>query len=91
MSRNINGEGSIYQRKVGRWIAAAYVPVVGGGIRRQPVYAKTRAEASNKLRELVDRAQKNVPMPPPRLTLAAYLEVAGPRQAARAGDHLAGP
>ena len=31
MSRNTNGEGSIYQRKDGRWVAAAYVPVVGGG------------------------------------------------------------
>ena len=26
MSRNINGEGSIYQRKDGRWVAAACVP-----------------------------------------------------------------
>jgi hypothetical protein len=27
MSRNANGEGSVWQRKDGRWCAAAYLPV----------------------------------------------------------------
>src|SRR6185312_12495029 len=73
MSRNTNGEGSIYQRKDGRSVAAAYVPVVGGGIRRRAVYAKTRAEAGRKLRELVDRAEKNIPVAPAGLTVADHL------------------
>ncbi len=73
MSRNINGEGSVYQRKDGRWVAAAYVPVVGGTLLRRSVYAKTRAEASGKLRELLDRASKNIPAPPANLTVAEYL------------------
>jgi hypothetical protein len=72
--RNINGEGSVYQRKDGRWVAAAYVPVIGGGIRRQAVYAKTRAEASKKLRELLDRAEKHMPVAPASLSVASYLD-----------------
>jgi integrase len=72
--RNINGEGSVYQRKDGRWVAAAYVPVVGGGVRRQALYAKTRAEASKKLRELLDRAEKHMPVAPASLSVASYLD-----------------
>jgi integrase len=72
--RNINGEGSVYQRKDGRWVAAAYVPVVGGGVRRQALYARTRAEASKKLRELLDRAEKHQPVAPTSLTVGAYLD-----------------
>ncbi|WP_211361966.1 N-terminal phage integrase SAM-like domain-containing protein [Pseudonocardia cypriaca] len=68
--RNINGEGSVYQRKDGRWVAAAYVPVVGGSVRRQALYAKTRAEAS----ELLDRAEKHIPVAPTSLTVAGYLD-----------------
>ena len=49
MTRNATGEGSVYQRKDGRWVAAAYVPVVGGKVRRQAVYAKSRAEAGKRL------------------------------------------
>ena len=30
--RNVNGEGSVYQRKDGRWVAAADVPAVGGTV-----------------------------------------------------------
>lgn len=73
MSRNTNGEGSVYQRKDGRWVAAAYVPVVGGGVRRRAVYATSRVEAGKKLRELVDRAEKNVPIAPAGLTVADHL------------------
>ncbi len=28
--RNLNGAGSVYQRKDGRWVAAAYVPSLDG-------------------------------------------------------------
>jgi integrase len=71
--RNLSGEGSVYQRKDGRWVAAAYVPVIGGGVRRRAVYAKTRTEANTKLRELVERAEQNMPVPPANLTVADFL------------------
>jgi integrase len=71
--RNLSGEGSVYQRKDGRWVAAVYLPVVGAGPKRVSVYAKTRAEANPKLRELVDRAEKNIPIATAGLTVESYL------------------
>ncbi len=69
--RNLNNEGSVYQRKDGRWVAAAYLPIVGAGTKRVHVYAKTLAEANTKLRELLDRAEKNIPVAPASLTIKA--------------------
>jgi len=71
--RNANGEGSVWLRKDGRWCAAAYLPVVTGGRRRVVVYGKSRQEARVKLRELLDRAEQNIPAAPANLTVAAYL------------------
>lgn len=72
--QNANGEGSVWLRGDGRWCAAAYVPVVGGGRRRVYGYGKSRQEARRKLRELLDKAEKNVPVAPANLTLAAFLD-----------------
>jgi integrase len=71
--RNLNGEGSVWQRKDGRWCAAAYVPTVAGGVQRVYRYGTTRAEASTRLRELLDRAEKNIPVAPANLTVEAFL------------------
>ncbi len=71
--RNLNGEGSVWQRKDGRWCAAAYVPTTGGGVRRVYRYGQTRAEANNKLRELLDRAEKDIPVAPANLIVASFL------------------
>lgn len=71
--RNANGEGSVWQRKDGRWCAAAYLRSLDGGRRRVVVYGKTRQEAKVKLRELLDKAERNVPATPAQLTVAAYL------------------
>jgi integrase len=71
--RNANGEGSVWQRKNGRWCAAAYLPVVTGGRRRVVAYGKNRQEARTKLRELLDRAERNIPATPANLTVAVYL------------------
>lgn len=73
MTRNANGEGSVWQRKDGRWCAGAYLPVVTGGRRRVVAYGKSRQEARAKLRELLDRAARNVPATPAALTIATYL------------------
>jgi integrase len=70
---NANGEGNVYQRKDGRWVAAAYLRAPTGGRRRVAVYGKTRQEAKAKLRELLDKAERNVPLTPARLTVAQYL------------------
>lgn len=74
MSRNANGEGSVWQRKDGRWCAAAYLPIATtGGRRRVVAYGKNRQEARAKLRELLDRAARNIPATPANLTVATYL------------------
>lgn len=67
------GEGSVFQRKDGRWVAAAYVPSVDGGRRRVAQYGKTKTEAKAKLREMTDRAAKNIPAAPPGLSVEGYL------------------
>ena len=89
MSRNANGEGSIWQRKDGRWCAAAYLPVATGGRRRVVAYGHNRQEASAKLRELLDRAERNIPATPANLTVADYLHrVARPHPPPRPTQHL---
>ena len=73
--RNINGEGSVYQRASdGKWVAAAYVPVTTGGRRRVVKYGATRAEASDKLREVLDRAAKNIPTVTKSPNMAGFLD-----------------
>ena len=44
-----------------------------GGRRRVVAYGKSRQEARVKLRELFDRAERNIPATPANLTVAAYL------------------
>lgn len=61
------GEGSIYQRRDGRWCAA--VSVDG---RRRAFYGPTRAEAYRKLREALRAVEDGLPAPSAE-TLAAYL------------------
>ena len=51
MARPGNGEGTICQRKDGRWCAAAYALTPGGGEKRVYVYGRTREEARDKLTE----------------------------------------
>ena len=72
--RNLNCAGSVYQRKDGRWVAAAYVPSLDGQAHRVSSYAKTRADANKKLRELVQRAERNAPIAPAGMTVSGYLD-----------------
>ncbi|MDQ3579532.1 MAG: site-specific integrase [Actinomycetota bacterium] len=73
MSRNANGEGSVWQRKDGRWCAAAYLSVLTGGRRRIVAYGATRHDAKAKLRDLLDKAARNIPAMPANLTVGDYL------------------
>ena len=50
MARRGNGEGTICQRKDGRWCAAAYALTPGGGEKRVYVYGRTaRKHATSSL------------------------------------------
>ncbi|WP_148573441.1 tyrosine-type recombinase/integrase [Nocardioides caldifontis] len=75
MSRkNANGEGSVYKRADGRWVARFFVTEADGQRVRHSIYAKSRAEAEAALREVQSQVHRGAPVTPARLTLAAYLE-----------------
>lgn len=51
-----NGEGTIYQRKDGRW-TAQYSTMVDGVLKRKTVYGKTQKEVKTKLKNLQTKAE----------------------------------
>src|SRR3954462_9184805 len=67
-SKRGNGEGSVYQRKDERWVAAC---TINGKQRLK--YAKTRAEASRLLTEMVSSVHKGLPVPKGNQTVAQFL------------------
>lgn len=72
--RKTNGEGSVYKRKDGRWEGAAYLGTVGGKVRRQRVYGKTRTEAHTKLMRVIEEARQGI-LPPDRVwKVGEYLD-----------------
>ncbi|MDQ3988830.1 MAG: site-specific integrase [Actinomycetota bacterium] len=72
--RKHNGEGSVWQRSDGRWSGAAYVPLPGGRIERRYVYGKTEDETWDRVRQMLDNADKGIPTTPAGLTVTMYLE-----------------
>ena len=69
--KRANGEGSVYQRSDGLWVAA----ITGANGRRQRLYAHTRAEAGRRLTEVLQRRDQGVGdvAPGGRDTVATYL------------------
>lgn len=68
-----NGDGTVYQRKDGRWEAAGYVLAPGNTRRRVHVYGATRKEALAKLTEKIAASNRGLPVPSAQGSLAAYL------------------
>lgn len=68
--RRGNGEGSVFQRRDGRWCAQVTLP----NGRRKTAVAKTRAEAKRRLAELVTALEQGVALAPNPL-LADFLRV----------------
>ncbi|MFH1560071.1 MAG: site-specific integrase [Chloroflexota bacterium] len=64
-----NAEGSIYRRKDGRY--AASITVDG---KRHTAYAKTRAEANDKLQEFQGKQKQGIPLATSQTPLREYLE-----------------
>ena len=67
--RRSNGEGSIYQRKDGRWVAS--VTIDHG--RRRHFFGKTRKEAAKKLTAALKSLRDGLPLPSDRISVARYL------------------
>lgn len=71
--RRGHNEGSIFQRKDGRWTATITLDAKSGKRQRRSFYGKTRAEVSKKLRAALQKQDENLPIPSERETLGAYL------------------
>ncbi|QMU74870.1 site-specific integrase [Streptacidiphilus sp. PB12-B1b] len=68
-----NGDGTVYQRKDGRWEAAGYVLAAGHTRRRIHVYATTRKEALAQLTEKVATSNRGIAAPSAQGSVAAFL------------------
>ncbi|MFE0086459.1 tyrosine-type recombinase/integrase [Streptomyces sp. NPDC058991] len=68
-----NGEGTIYQRKDGRWEAAGYVLAADSARKRVRVHSTTRKEALAKLTEKIAASNRGIPIPSAQGSVAAYL------------------
>lgn len=67
------GEGSIYQRKDGRWVGEIFLGWEDGKRRRKFVYARTRRAAAEKMAEVQRLVAAGLPVPSDRQTVAAWL------------------
>ncbi|MFD7089244.1 tyrosine-type recombinase/integrase [Streptomyces sp. NPDC059896] len=68
-----NGDGTVYQRKDGRWEAAGYVLALGNTRKRVRVYGTTRKDALAKLTEKIAASNRGLPVAAADSTVSAYL------------------
>ncbi|EDY43060.1 tyrosine-type recombinase/integrase [Streptomyces sp. SPB074] len=68
-----NGDGTVYQRKDGRWEAAGYVLAPGNTRKRVRVYGATRKGAMTKLTEKIAASNRGLPVAAADSTVSAYL------------------
>ncbi|MFJ9026550.1 tyrosine-type recombinase/integrase [Streptomyces sp. NPDC102259] len=68
-----NGDGTVYQRKDGRWEAAGYVLAPGNTRKRVRVYGATRKDAMTKLTEKIAASNRGLPIAAADSTVSAYL------------------
>ncbi|MET8411770.1 tyrosine-type recombinase/integrase [Streptomyces sp. NPDC005195] len=68
-----NGDGTVYQRKDGRWEAAGYVLAAGDTRKRIHVYGTTRKEALALLTEKVATSNRGIAAPSAQGSVAAFL------------------
>ncbi|WGP13567.1 site-specific integrase [Streptomyces sp. SH5] len=71
--RTDNGDGTVYQRKDGRWEAAEYVLALGTTRKRVRVYGTTCKDALAKLIEKIAASNRGLPVSSAQGSAAAYL------------------
>ena len=74
MSKNSHGNGSVYERKDGRFVASVRYVDDKGRKRRVSEYANTRKEANAKLRVMLRRLEEGAPVTESNLTVKAWSE-----------------
>ena len=72
--RRGRGEGSISQRRDGRWMARVDLGWYEGRRRYKAVYGHTRREVADKLTKLLRDTQQGIPLGDDRQTLRQYLD-----------------
>ena len=72
--RRGHGEGAIFQRGDGRWVASVDYGWVNGKRKRKDLYGKTRAEVREKLAREVQRRRDGLAPAPERLTVGQFLD-----------------
>ncbi|WP_346533794.1 site-specific integrase [Micromonospora sp. DPT] len=72
--KRANGQGSIYQRKDGRWAGAAYVLTADGTFKRVPIYGKSAEEVDAKLTEIKSRSNRGLPAEATGWTIVSYAD-----------------
>ena len=72
--RGVNGEGTIYKRKDGRFECAAYFVTSSGTRKRIRVYSRTWQGAHDKLVEAKMQAQQGVPVPDKSWKLSEFMD-----------------
>jgi integrase len=71
--KRANGEGTIYQRKDGRYEGAAFVPTTAGTVKRVRIYGRTRDDVRRQLTRLLEQADQGIPVAAENWTVARYL------------------
>lgn len=71
--KRVNGEGTIYQRKDGRFEGAAFVLTTAGTQKRVRAYGRTYDEARKKLTKLIEQSDQGIPVASVNWTIAEYL------------------
>lgn len=74
MGKRINGEGTIFKRKDGRWVAQAHVKLVDGVKKRISATAKTKQLAKEKLDGLLGQKNRYTSPSDKNWTVAEYLD-----------------
>src|ERR1700685_292882 len=72
--RRVNGEGTIYRRRDGRYEAAVYVPTASGGRKRARFCTRTWEEAHEKLVAAKAESQRGIPAPDRSWKIDEYLD-----------------
>src|SRR5919202_151885 len=71
--RRGHGEGSISERKDGRWTGRVDLGVVNGKRKRKQIYGKSRKEITEKLKVLLRDQQQGLPIAVERQTVEQFL------------------
>lgn len=72
-SKRGNGEGSVYRRKNGRWVAQVLLGYRDGKPMRKYLYGATQREVEEKRRAVQRQIDSNLPVPDERLLVSQFL------------------